>query len=315
MASNFGYKGSEALYGGLCAGERIKGGVFVKPNLFVIGAAKSGTTSLHHVLGSHPEIYMCEPKEPAFFVPELKYLPKEQDWYISLFENCGDVKYAGESSTHYAKRPLFEGVYERIFEFQPEARIIYLMRDPLDRAISHYWHNIHSIRPEFHEERPMLEAISEDPLYMEYGNYAMQLEPWLERFGRDSILPVVYEELIADPSAEIERIFNWLGVSPVDAPQSLEHKNARQEHVMKPRGLGVLESFRHSRTWNYLAPWVPRSLKRIASGLAVKPEKPKQEDMSAAVMERMRPIAKVNVERIRELLGRDFPIWKSTLGD
>ncbi len=146
-------------------------------------------------------------KEPAFFVPELRYHPKEVDWYLSLFHGAGSARFVGESSTHYTKRPLFEGVAQRVSDFSPDARLIYLMRDPIDRAISHYWHNTRSSRPEFTETRPMLEAIREDESYRAYGDYAMQIAPWLDLFGRAAVLPLVYEELVRDTEGTLAQVF------------------------------------------------------------------------------------------------------------
>ena len=112
-----------------------------RPNLFIIGAMKSGTTTLHEYLDSHPQIAMSRIKEPGFFVEELT-LRQGEDWYLSLFEQDDRFRYRGESSTHYTKLPVFRGVAERLSRFNPEARLIYIMRNPIERLVSHYWHNI-----------------------------------------------------------------------------------------------------------------------------------------------------------------------------
>ena len=118
------------------------------PNLFILGAAKCGTTTLHSYLIAHKEIFMSEIKELGFFVPEFSYQPKELSWYLSLFEQAENYRYIGESSTHYTKVPFYDGVAERVYMFAPEARLIYIVRDPIERAISHYWHNTKSQRKE-----------------------------------------------------------------------------------------------------------------------------------------------------------------------
>ncbi|MDA8347687.1 MAG: sulfotransferase, partial [Pseudomonadota bacterium] len=150
-----------------------------KPNLFIIGAMKSGTTSLHEYLDTHPQIAMSREKEPGYFVEELS-LRKGEDWYLSLFEQDARYQYVGESSTHYTKLPLYRGVPERLFRFNPDARLIYIMRDPFDRVISHYWH---AVRDVHHggELRPLLKAVQECPDYLCFSDYAMQLEPYIER--------------------------------------------------------------------------------------------------------------------------------------
>ena len=85
----------------------------IQVNLFIIGAMKSGTTSLHEYLNEHPQIAMSTEKEPGYFVEELS-LDKDNSWYQSLFENTTNELYFGESSTHYAKYPTYDGVAERI---------------------------------------------------------------------------------------------------------------------------------------------------------------------------------------------------------
>ena len=109
-----------------------------RPNLFVIGAMKSGTTTLHEYLGSHPEICMSDRKEPGYFVEEYGW-SNGVDWYLRQFSGDGKEKYLGESTTDYTKLPRFKGVARRIAEFNPGAKIMYLLRDPIERTISHYW--------------------------------------------------------------------------------------------------------------------------------------------------------------------------------
>lgn len=281
------------------------------PNLFIIGAAKCGTTSLHHALDRHPEIFMSRLKEPAFFVPELKYHPKDLDWYLTLFEGARAAQFVGESSTHYTKYPLFKGVPQRVHAFSPNARLIYLMRDPIERAISHYWHNTRSVRPEFRETRPMLQAIREDELYRAYGDYAMQVEPWLDLFGRDALLPLVYEELISDAEKTLEHVFRWLGISPLP-DLALERRNARPEGVMRSRGAGLLQRFRHSFAWGGIAPFVPQVIKDWARGLAVEIKPSDFEDQSEAVVALLRPWAQEKTAAVARLFERDFSEWRTS---
>ena len=107
------------------------------PNLIIIGGLKCGTTSIHHYLGLHPEIQMSKPKELNFFVGELNW-DLGLDWYASRFDNRFKVR--GESSPHYTNLPRFEGVAERIREHCPDARLLYMVRDPIKRILSHWVH-------------------------------------------------------------------------------------------------------------------------------------------------------------------------------
>ncbi len=174
-----------------------------KPGLFVIGAMKSGTSYLSRLLGLHPSIFIPDLEEPSYFVPpgQLRdiwpYMWDQGIWrseeaYLRLFQPGGDATILGEASTNYSKVPLVSGVPERIARFNDEARFIYIMRDPVERSISHYWHMVR-----FNAEyRPMLSAILQDPRYMAVSHYARQLAPYFSLFGRERVFTLTFEELV-----------------------------------------------------------------------------------------------------------------------
>lgn len=280
-----------------------------RPDLFIIGAAKCGTTSLHTSLARHPDIFMSEPKEPGYFVPELDYYPKDLSWYLGLFADAGDAKVVGESSTHYTKVPVLSCVAGRVAEFNPSARIIYLMRDPIDRAVSHYWHNVRKSQ----EARPLLRALQEDVQYRAVGDYAMQLRPWMERFDSGKLLALVFEEMVADPEGALREVFRWLEVAEAPVPPALERRNVRPREVTRPRGGGLLERFRYTHVWEKLSPLVPPGLKRWATGLAVEKVRPGEEPVDD-VVRYLRPWAAERIADLEELLQRRFRGWTTSLG-
>ena len=148
------------------------------PNLIIIGGLKCGTTSIHHYLGLHPEIQMSKPKELNFFVEELNW-DLGLDWYASRFDDRFKVR--GESSPHYTNLPRFTGVAERIHEHCPDARLIYMVRDPIKRILSHWVHATGA----GYETGELVEVLSEpDSSYMNRSKYWMQLQPYLELFDR-----------------------------------------------------------------------------------------------------------------------------------
>jgi hypothetical protein len=151
-----------------------------KPNLFIIGSMKSGTTLLWKLLGSHPSIYMCSPKEPSYFVEPDQlgvlqpFLWKQGYWrseerYLKLFQSDKNELFFGEASVYYTHLPHATGVAERLNRFNPQARLIYIMRDPIERTISHYWHRV----VYNDEHRTMLQAVAEDSKYCDVSYYAM----------------------------------------------------------------------------------------------------------------------------------------------
>jgi Sulfotransferase family len=282
------------------------------PNLFIIGAMKCGTTSLHNYLAGLRGVFMSEPKEPGFFVRELTW-SKGRDWYLGLFAAAGDAEIVGESSTHYTKLPTYEGVAERIRTFNPEARFIYLMRDPLDRTISHYWHNLRDLRIA-RERRSMLRAVREDPQYLSYSDYAMQLEPYIALFGRDALYLETFEAFTLRPDRTLRAIVGWLGLD-TDIPASLTQKkwNPKPSQLRKARGSGTLNRLRYNRFWGRLSPRVPRWMRSIGNRLAETPVDP-NEEAAAAAIEYLRPPQLEQAQRLSALLGRQFPEWTTLYG-
>ena len=177
------------------------------PNLIVIGGLKCGTTSLHHYLNLHPEIAMSRPKELNFFVAELNW-ELGPDWYASHFDRAAAVR--GETSPHYTNMPRFEGVAERMrATLGDDARLIYMVREPLERILSHYLHNLGG----GYESRSIEQALSDpDSAYVARSRYAMQLRPYLDAFDRERILIVANEDLAGRREQTVRQVFEFCGV-------------------------------------------------------------------------------------------------------
>jgi len=280
------------------------------PNLFIIGAMKSGTSSLHSYLSTHPEIFMCEPKEPAYFVLEEGW-SRGEAWYRSLFEAAGDARIIGESSTSYSKRPTYDGVVERIAAFSPDARFIYIMRDPVERTISQYWHMVR-----WHgEARDMLSAIRSSCEYRDNSHYAMQLQPYFARFGRDRVLCLTFEAMLAGGPPVIQDIFRWLGVDGGFVPPNLsDAENVTPKHLTQVRrAAGLLNSLRHSAYWNALGPRVPAPLRRVGRLLSEK-QVERLSQPTDEVVAHLRPRQRVETDDLVALLDRPFPEWTTLYG-
>jgi len=278
-------------------------------NLFIIGAMKSGTTSLHEYLGSHPRIFMSREKEPGYFVEELA-LAKGESWYRSLFDADERYLYRGESSTHYTKLPVYGGVVERIYRFNPQARLIYIMRNPFERTVSHYWH---AVRDLHHggELRPLLEAVREQPDYLAFSDYAMQLEPYIERFGRESVYALTFEALVRDPQSEVDRICDWLELErcAIGGETARAH-NQKPQSIVGVAGAGVFNRIEHSRVWDRVSPLVPRPLKEWARRRAYRVVDQEQylEDIPRLKRE-IAALQERQIEDLARLLNRHFPEW------
>jgi len=275
-----------------------------RPNLFIIGAMKSGTTSLHSYLDSHPEIFMCKPKEPKFFSRESN-LAKGEEWYQAFFANAGEASIIGESSTEYSKAPDIDGVPQRIAKFNPEARFIYIMRDPIERTISHYWLSVRA----WGERRDMLTAFQQDPHYLNVSHYAMQLSPYFEIFGRDKVACLTLEEMKKNTSDILGNLFVWLGVEPsVNLQIREKKKNVTPRYIKRDKGLELLSAFSRSRFWKAIRSSVPQSLRSIVSGFT-KEEIDRTATSTNKVVEFLRPIQLEQTQALSEMIGRRFPEW------
>lgn len=177
------------------------------PNLIIIGAMKSGTTSLHYYLNLHPEICMSGKKELDFFIEEKNW-NRGIEWYKSNF--IGQAKIYGESSPRYTKYPFFQGVPQRIFSVIPQTKLIYIVRDPIERIISHYTYYYSDGR----ENRSIEEALAElnDNFYVAHSQYFLQLEQYFEFFSASNVLIITSEELSNFPQKTMKKIFKFLGV-------------------------------------------------------------------------------------------------------
>lgn len=267
---------------------------------------KSGTTSLHAYLGSHPQIFMCSQKEPEFFAKETVW-SRGEDWYLKLFAAAESESVIGESSTAYSRIPHFPGVAERIAKFNPEARFVYVMRDPVERTISQYWFRVRFCG----ERRDMLTAVREDPRYTDTSNYAMQLAPYVELFGSDRIATLTFEELSRNPSNVSRQLFAWLGVDASFVPPNLDQReNVTPQIIVLPK-TGLLNHVGHA-----LKPLVPSRMFSAAKRRLQAYESIDRNSSSVdEVIEFLKPIQKEQVARLEEILGRSFPEWTSLYGN
>jgi len=292
-----------------------------RPNLFLIGSKKAGTTYLTDLLRQHPAIFMSVPKEPCYFVDsnvlrrEWPYMWREGCWrsvdrYLGLFAGAGDRKIIGEASTVYSEAPIYSGVPRRIRAFNPHARFIYLMRDPVDRAISHYWFRVRWWR----EQRPMLTAIRSDPQYRNVSHYARQLKEYQRHFGLDRIYALTYEALVADPLGQLNRLYGWLGVDPAFRPARLGvASNVRPDVLNQVRGYGLLDWLRRRSLYGRLAPYVPRAVRQIGGQLAARSVRPAEVQVGE-VLKYLRPIQLRETKELSALLNRGFPEWEILYG-
>lgn len=285
------------------------------PNLFLVGAPKCGTTSLYHYLNQHPDVFMSVPKEPHFFSevspdpawhsPWYQQAVKDEQRYLALFANS-QSRVVGEASASYLWSP---GAAARIKRFNPDAKIVMMLRHPVERAFSHYLANVRSGI----ESRTFSEAIEApvDPdgtphayfhLYVELGLYCEQVRRFLELF--EDVLVLFYEEFFAQPESSLVRVFRFLGIQPAYSrhirPDAFDSYRTPRNSVVKklrsiPRMRLVIRSI------------LPDRVREAVKGILV-PVRPKPE-VPVSVRKSLTHIYAPEYRCLEELLGRRVP-WE-----
>lgn len=281
------------------------------PTFFIIGAPKAGTTSLHSYLDRHPQIQMSQVKEPRFFAEPENGTPYHQDHvptlsaYEGLFDDRVDVR--GESSTDYATYPRRQGVPERIKAMVPDAKFVYLVRDPVARTISHYKMTSALLG----EKRSLVEALGDltnmHSPYISPSLYGTQLELFLSHFPQERILMLDQADLQADRATTLKEVCRFLSVDDsLDLSGLDEELLSSSQWRRYPTGYADIIA-------RFVAPrfrWVPRGFRRsVRSSIERLLWKPLEIDLPNDLRGRLEELYAPEVSRLRELTGKAFPSW------
>jgi hypothetical protein len=277
------------------------------PDFVVIGGMKCGTTALWQYLRDHPRIYVPNRrKNLEYFTPEGS-AQNTAEWYAACFEDAPATAQAvGEISTEYSKHPFIPGVPARMAAVLPEARLIYLVRDPIERIVSHYLHQINAAQ----ETRTFNTAIREEPdnRYLAYSRYYEQIEQFLDYYPAERILVLTSEELRADPAATLVSLCRFLGVDPDYTPPTrvITHTRAekRQWNVLGRairRRPGIYDRYRYYLS--RLSAPVQRLATAMTSGPAAAP------DLDMEIVAFLREHLHPDTERLRRFCNRDLADW------
>jgi len=207
------------------------------PNLFIVGAAKSGTTSLHNYLNQHPDVFMCTPKEPHFLINNeigKDRIPVgicSENEYLNLFLAGEEKKYRGESSVMYLMFP--EIVIPKINQqFGEECKIIIMLRNPIERAYSGFQHvkrynekedctdfkSAWNISEERYFSKPEMTPASR---YKELGLYYKQVKSYLD--GMKNVHIIIYDDYQNDFKNEMIKVFDFLGINNINIDSDKRH--------------------------------------------------------------------------------------------
>jgi hypothetical protein len=280
----------------------------VLPDFLVIGAMKAGTTSLYHYLRVHPQIFMPAVKELDFFAHEPTPA-RGIHWYQRHFAQAGvDALAIGEASTMYTKHPRFPGTPERIAATIPDVKLIYVVRDPIERIRSHYQHQVALGA----ERAPLAEAVFGDPIYLNVSRYAMQIERYLECFDRGQLLVITSESLRDERARIVRSVYEFLGVDPDFTPPNLD----REFYRTQDRPIHSRLAWRIRRTLKHRIPALKRA-KELVDGPAWGLRSRRREEVAGLerlaigsdVRDRLVRSLEEDVRRLRSYMGPDFDGW------
>lgn len=274
------------------------------PNLVVIGGRKCGTTSLYYYLRQHPQIFMSSVKELWFF--NGRNWDRGVDWYESHFEGA-TAPVRGEATPAYTNYPLMRGTPGRMHSLIPEAKLVYLVRDPIERVLSAYLDDYSLRRDGYWPEDP-LRARPAHP-QVAVSSYAFQLERYLDHYPMDQILVLSQEELLGTRRETMREVFSFLEVDDsFDSPKFDELRNVstgkrrvRWRSPLLPRNL-------HPKQGEHRFRWETRA--RV-KGVVFRPftkrvERPVLEPEQRRGWEEL---LKPDADRLRQLTGKAFADW------
>lgn len=268
-----------------------------KPDFIIIGAMKSATSTLHEQLALQPGFFMSTPKEPNFFSDDSMY-GLGLDWYAHLFATAKADDICGESSTHYTKLPDYPQTIERMKAYLPSLKLIYVVRHPFDRLISHYIHqwSQNVIKTDINQ------AIDEFDELINYSRYSMQLVPFIQAYGAVNIQIVFSEALRVRPQYELEKVAQFLGYNQsVIWYDDLPEQNVSSQRVRRFNGYNIVVN-------NPVLAWmrrnfIPQSLRdAVKDRLTLK----KRPQIDKQHMHKLTQVFNEDLTSLGEMLGVDL---------
>lgn len=287
-------------------------------SFLVIGAYKCGTTTLHHALSSHPDIYVPTVKEPSYLAfacgadaeaPAGRTAVTDPAAYGKLFDGLGTERAVGEVSPAYLTSPVAR---QRARALLPGARLVAVLRDPAERAYSDFlMYRRDGMEPHEDFGRALDEqderAARHRPtgFYVSTGFYGRQLAPWFDAFGAEAIHIELFEDLRRDNTAAMARVCGHLGVEPAEAAP-LEHYNPSGE----PANAAIAAALRARKALGpFLRKVVPARARPFLDGLVNRglkhPPLPLQQRA------RLQEVFADDIRALEGLLGRDLSAWRA----
>lgn len=186
----------------------------------ILGVQKCGTTTLANWLSQHPGVSFCSQKEPDFFSKNENWKERLAEYHLLYSSNDEEQskKLWIEASTSYSWFLEFPEVADRLFEYNPNLKFIYIVREPISRIVSHYKHNF----LKGHTRKVFSKAVIEEPEFLAHSSYETQIRPFLKKFKVENFLFLQFEDLILREEDVLNSIFDFLDLEPIAAKEEID---------------------------------------------------------------------------------------------
>ncbi len=311
----------------------------ILPNFIVVGANKGGTTSIYHYLHQHPEVYLSPVKEPHFFSKDIdinlfkrefaqnklqdieKYVNgdmheeyhaafiRDETQYRKLFKNVKNEKAIGELSTSY----LYSSVAaNEIHKLIPDCKIIICLRNPIERAYSHYRMNLWTGNSnEFDFHKALLDDFDHDPkvwgnahLYTEIGMYYEQVKRYIDVFGKNNVKIIFTEDMKKNAAAVIREVYEFIGVDPTFVADTSKQYN----EVYTPKYKNLTWLLNKTGIRPIMKKFSPRVVKNMIVKMLYKGKSDKGE-IPAAAKAFLKEKLDADIQQLSILLNKDLSNW------
>lgn len=275
----------------------------MRVDFMMIGAQKAGTTSLAAQLAAHPQICFCKEKEPGYFHQTADWAAGLDEYHRLYSPSPGQL--TGEASTYYTFFPEFRETHKRLHDYNPALKLIYVVRQPVERVISHYTHN----RVREIDTRPPEEAVFAEPAYVDRSRYGVQIRPYLELFGPENVLLLVFEEYTANQIATLYRVAEFLGIAagPFDETDTTPlHQSVGQPYLRSE----AARAFTKSELFQKVRGVVPAAIRQPIRHRLLSNKIDEKPYFAPEVKQALWRLLEDDVHTIEQMLGYSLNVWR-----
>ena len=296
-----------------------------RPDFFIVGAPKCGTTALYTYLGRHPDVYLPDRKELRFFGSDLEIrdrVPLTQDGYLSYFAGAGDARRVGTAYVWYLYSTR---AAEEIHRFAPDASILVMLRNPVDMLYALHAEHLTNGNEDIADFSEALDAeplrregrripphahLPQGLLYSTVPRYSEQLERYFDRFGRDRVHVAIFEEFIADPVAGYRQALAFLGLGDDRSLESSDFEVVNASRKLRSERMRHLLARPPELPRRIISRTVPAGVRKSLHAWAKRANvrEAARPEMPAATRQRLQDLFAPEVARVEALLGRG--LWQ-----